>query len=393
MGTTPKGRTGQKRGNNEGNIYQRQNGLWEGRVSLPGGNRKSVYGTTRAEAQRKLTALLRDVQQGIPVPTGPRQTLAQFLERWLEDVVKPSVRPSTYTSYEQKVRVHIVPTLGKLPLNQVMPQRIQAFMNEKREAGQSPRSVQYLRAVLRRALGQALKWDLVSRNAATLVDPPHLSRRTLPVLNAQQSETLMQALDGDRLQPLVTLMVATGLRRGEALGLRWSDIDFDEGTVSVHGQYQRIDGDWTWVEPKTETSTRTLALPAFAIAALRTQRTRQLEERLIAGPHWADYDLVFPTATGTPQDGGSVSHQFAKRVRRANEIAKQEGRDQLPPITLHGLRHTMATMMLAHGLTLGEIQKVLGHSQIALTADLYAHFAPEIARRAARTMDAIFGAG
>lgn len=384
-------RTGRKRGNNEGNIYQRQNGLWEGRISLPGGKRKSVYGKSRADVQRKLTALLHDVQRGPPVATGPRQTLGQFLQSWLADAVKPSVRHSTYVSYEEKVRIHITPDLGKIPLEQVTPQRIQTLLQDKHEAGLSPRSVQFLRAVLRRALGLALKWGLVARNAATLVDLPRLSRRTPSTLNSQQATMLMRTLNGDRLESLVTIIVGTGLRRGEALGLRWSDINLDEATMSVKGQFQRIKGTWTRVEPKTEASARTLALPAVAVASLRAHRTRQLEERLVSGPLWKDYELVFPTATGEPQDGGSVSHQFAKRVKWANEIARRERREELPPVTLHGLRHSTATMLLAQGLSLGEIQKVLGHSQIALTANLYAHFAPEIARRAAGTIDILFG--
>ncbi|MGD9891152.1 MAG: tyrosine-type recombinase/integrase [Dehalococcoidia bacterium] len=383
MVAASKQKTGRKRGNNEGNIRQRtHDGRWEARVTLPNGQRKSYMGKTRKEVADKMAVALRDLHRGLPIPIG-RETFGQFLDRWLRDVVKPSVRPGTYESYEQKVRVHIKPALGKWPLDQVTPQRIQAFMNEKREAGQSPRSVQYLRAIIRRALSQALKWDLVTRNAATLVDPPRLKRREASIFSAEQARTLLDALKGDRLEPLVMLTLATGLRRGEVLGLRWADVDLDAGTLTVRGQYQRMEGVWTFVEPKSDTSRRALALPGFVIAALRTHRTRQLEERLSIGSEWEDYGLVFPTATGAPQDGSSLSHQFAKRVKRAG----------LPAVPFHGLRHSVATLLLAKGLTLGEIQKVLGHSQISLTANLYAHAAPEIAQRAADTMDAVFGTG
>lgn len=161
----------------------------------------------------------------------------------------------------------------------------------------------------------------------------------------------------------------------------------------MRGQYQRIAGAWTRVEPKTETSTRTLALPSFAAAAaLRAHRTRQIAERLAAGPLWQDCDLVFPTLTGAPQDGDSVSYQFTKRVARVRALARDQGQTELPTVTLHGLRHGAATILLARGLTLGGMQKVLGHSQTSLTADLYAHAAPEIFQNAADRMDAVFAA-
>jgi integrase len=380
--TTESKRTGRKRGNNEGTIVQRGDGRWVAAATRPDGKRKWLYGKSRREVQEKLTAALRDVQQGLPLPSG-RQTLGQFLDTWLADVVKPSVRPGTYTSYEQKVRVHIAPALGKLPLDKVTPQAIQAFMNQKRTAGLSPRSVQYFRAILRRALGQALKWGLVARNAATLVEPPKLARKPIVVLTAAQSRTLMESVRGDSLEPLIVLTLATGLRRGEALGLRWSDLDLDDGTLTVRGQYQKLDGAWTWVEPKTDASIRTLALPPYVAASLRAHRARQLEERLAVGPAWVDYDLVFPSALGAPPAPESVSHMFKKRVKRAG----------LPPISFHGLRHSAATLMLAQGMSIAEIQKVMGHSQISLTANLYAHAAPEIMGRAADTMERLFGTG
>src|SRR5829696_7634476 len=149
-----------KRGNNEGNIYQRSNGLWEARASLSTGKRKSVYGKTRAEVQRKLTAVLRDVQQGLPVPTG-RQTLGQFLDGWLVDVVKPTTRPRTFQSYEEVVRLHIKPALGKAPLERLTPQRIQSAFTNMVNGGLSPHRVGYVRRVLRTALNRAVRWQLL----------------------------------------------------------------------------------------------------------------------------------------------------------------------------------------------------------------------------------------
>ncbi len=169
--------TTKRRGHGEGNIKQRADGLWEARVSLPGGKRKSLYGKTRREAQEKLRAALRDLDAGVDLATG-RQTVGQFLDRWLDDVVKPGVRPKTHHSYAQLVRLHLKPALGHHQLAKLTPQHVQAMMTEKSAAGLSPRTVQYLRAVLRRALGQALKWGLVARNVATLADRP--ARRNAP---------------------------------------------------------------------------------------------------------------------------------------------------------------------------------------------------------------------
>src|SRR5215207_11639502 len=190
-----------KRGNHEGNIRQRPDGTWEARVSLPGGKRKSFYGKTRKEVQDKLRGALRDLDAGLDLSAG-RQTVGQFLDRWLEDVVKPTVRPKTHYSYAQLVRLHLKPDLGHHQLGKLTPQHVQAMMSAKMAAGLSPRTVQYLRAVLRRALGQALKWGLVSRNVATLVDPPRSVKTPVAPLSADQARAFIAFTADHRLGPL-----------------------------------------------------------------------------------------------------------------------------------------------------------------------------------------------
>jgi integrase len=379
MATNTPRRTGQKRGNNEGNIRQRSNGLWEARVTLPSGDRKSIYGKTRAEVQGRLTAALRDVQQGLPVPVG-RLTFGQFLARWLEDSVKPKVRAKTHHSYAQLVRVHIDPALGKLPLDQVTPQRIQALLNSKRAAGLSPRTVQYLHAVIRAALGRAVKWNLIARNPATLIDPPRVEQKQVEALSTTHALAIVEAFRGHRMKALITVALAVGLRQGEALGLRWHDLDLDAATLTVRYQVQRIDGEWQFTEPKSKRSRRKLALPTFVVVALRAHRTRQLEERLAAGASWQDWNLVFPSAVGTPYDGTNVTHEFQTRLAAAG----------LPRMRFHDLRHGAATLLKSKGVDLRDIMEILGHSQISLTANLYTHIAPELMREAAAKMDAIF---
>jgi integrase len=374
-------RGGHKRGNNEGNIYQRESGLWEARVSLPGGRRKSVYGHTRREVQEKLTALLRDVQQGLPVPTG-RETIGHFLERWLEDAAKPAVAPATHDSYRRMIARHLLPTLGNVRLDKLTPQHVQKLQAGLLASGLSPRTVAYTRALLRRALGQAVRWSMLPRNPVTLVDPPKQQRHEPSFLTAEEAKRLMASLAGDRLEPLVLLTLVTGLRRGEVLSLRWQDLDLEDGLVRVRGQYQKWEGRWQWLPLKTQQSRRTLIVPLFVVQALRQHRTRQVEVRLAVGSDWQDFDLVFCTEVGTPIDGPNLTRQFQRRLRRAD----------VPHIAFHGLRHSAATLLLARGLTIGQIQKILGHASGKLTSDLYAHHSREIAEQAARKMEALFAA-
>jgi integrase len=367
-----------RRGNGEGSITRLADGRWQARVSLPNGRRKAFYGKTRREAAEKLTRALAAQQQGLPL-VGERQTVGQFLTHWLEDVARPSVRPRTYASYAQLLRLHLLPELGRVPLAKLSPQHVQSFLNRKRAAGLSARTVQYLHAVLRRALGQAERWGLVARNVARLVVPPTAERPDVQPLTIEQARQLIAAARGDRLEALYTVAVAIGLRQGEALGLRWQDIDLDRGLLTVARQLQRIDGTLVLTEPKTARSRRTLQLPAVAIEALRAHKRRQLEARLAAGPAWQDSGLVFTTAIGTPLDARNVVRHFHALLARAG----------LPRMPFHTLRHTAASLLLAQGLDIRVVQQVLGHSQIALTANLYAHVAPTLLKDAAARMDAM----
>lgn len=369
-----------KRGNSEGSIYQRKSdGFWCTAVTLDTDKRKVIYGKTRQGVAGKLTTALAARSQGLPVSV-ERQTVARFLERWLEDAVRPSVRPRTHASYSQLVRLHITPALGKKLLGQLTPQDVQAFLNQKRASGLSPRTVQYLRAVLRRALGLALKWGLVVRNVATLVDSPRVERHEVEPLNPDQARAFLQAASGDRLEALYTVALALGLRQGEALGLRWEDIDLDTGNLHVRKQLQRIDGKLRLTEPKTTRSRRSVALPLFAVDALREHRVRQLEERLLAGSRWQDQGLVFPSTIGTPLDTRNLVHRYHALLERAG----------LPRRRFHDLRHTCPTLLLIQGEDLRVVMEVLGHSQITLMANTYQHVVQSLKRGAADRMQAIF---
>lgn len=371
-----------RRGHGEGTISKRKDGRWWARLDLGWRDgrrvRKPFYGRTRREVQEKLDQARQQQRSGI-LPTGPNQTVGQFLTHWLQHSVRPTVRPSTHASYADNVRLHIDPTLGRVRLQNLTPQHIQAMLNAKLEAGLSPRTVQYVHAILRRALGQALKWGLVPVNVARLVDPPRVRQHEIQPLSPDQAKQLIQALSGHRFEALYTITLATGLRRGEVLGLRWGDVDLDAGTVTVRAALQRIDGILQLVEPKTERSRRTVDLAGFAEAALRAHRVRQLEERLSAGSGWRETDLVFCTTIGTALDGRNVSRHFERILAAAD----------LPRIRFHDLRHTCASLMLAQGEHARTIMEVLGHSQISLTMNTYAHVMPAVKKDAAKRLDAL----
>lgn len=371
-------KTGQKRGNNEGTIRQRPNGGWESRLTLPDGRRKSLYGKTRAEVAKKLTAAQRDVQQGIPLPEG-RQTVAQFMVDWLENVARPRVRATTYERYHHDVR-DICASLGRLKLTEITPQRVQAFLNGLSAAGKSPATVTHRRAVLRSALTQAENWNLIARNPAAgkRVSVPRIVRPDVPALSEDEARAILAAFQGHAFENLVYIALATGMRVGELRGLRWQDVDIDAGTITVRYQLQRIGGKQTLTEPKSKQSRRVLALGTGAVDALRAERVRQMEQRLRAGPLWKDSSHVFTSEVGTPLDGPNVTHRFQQRLADAG----------LPRMRVHDLRHGVATLMLAQGENLRTVMEQLGHAQIGLTMNTYAHISPALKRDAAARLDA-----
>jgi integrase len=197
-------------------------------------------------------------------------------------------------------------------------------------------------------------------------------------LTPEQARLFLGSVRGDRLEALYTVGLALGLRQGEILGLRWSDVDLDGGELRVAQALQRVNGRLQFVEPKSITSRRTVRLPNTVIRALRSHRVRQLEERLLAPDRWEKSDLVFTTSFGSPLDGRSVTRRFQAALEKAG----------LPRLRFHDLRHTAASIMLAQGISPRVVMETLGHSQISLTMNTYSHVMPSLKRDAAERMDA-----
>ena len=374
-----------KRGQGEGSIFQRSDGRWcaamvvgyrDGRP-----RRKHFYGETRSDVADRLTRALQELQQGI-IPADDRIKLDAFLDHWLEDTVKPSVRPKTYDSYKQLARLYLKPDLGHVRLSKLTPHDVRKFMNAKIETGLSARTVLYCRAVLRRALRQAVCDGIIFRNVATLVEPPRSVRSEVKVLTPEQAGAFLEAIKEDRLQALYTVALSLGLRQGEALGLRWQDLDFDNRTLRVNKALQRVNGKVQLVEPKTNRSRRTLPLPDSAVQSLCSHRVRQMEERLKAGERWHEAGFVFTTPIGTPLDPRNVLREYHAALKRAG----------LPRFRFHDLRHSCASLLLAQGVQPRTVMEILGHSQISITMDTYAHVMPAMMRDAADAMDSALSA-
>jgi integrase len=397
----PAARGAAKRGNNEGSIYQlktgRQAGEWRGRVSLPGGGRRSVSGKTRAEVAEKVARLLADVQAGKVTKSelgDGRLTVAQYLRRWLDDAVAPRVRRRTLVFYAGHVDLYLVPAIGKVRLARLTVHDVQRLLNDLGRPGRLPAplsttTVAYVRGTLRSALKTAIKWGLVGINAAELADAPRQQASEVTPLTVDQTRALLAAaadLFGGRLEPLLTVALATGLRQGELLALRWSDVDVERpggGVLRVRRTLEVVPGEGArFSEPKSRAGRRTLPLIAGAAGALQRQRVRCLEARLAVGSRWKDHDLVFPSSVGTPLGPRNVYRDYQTLLAAAG----------LPRFRFHDLRHSTATFLLAAGVDLKTISVLLGHSQISLTMNTYAHLTPALLGDAAAKLDALFAA-
>jgi integrase len=385
------------RGNNEGSIYQRRSGdgRWVAAVTYIDAEgrkrRKSWYGATREDAADKFKKGAAALVAGY-TPTNDRITVGRFLEGWLRDTAKPRLRASTYASYESYCRNHIIPGLGKIVLSRLTPAQVEAFLRKKAAEGRkrtlkaedvpkglNPRSVVYMRAILRSALRTAERHGLVHRNVAALAEPPRVTRTTVQPLTTGEARAFLAGIKGDRHETLYITAIATGLRQGEILGLRWVDVDLDAGTITVRQARERVKGAPTFGEPKSATSRRTITLPEIASTALKAHRTAFAEARLAKGPDWQDPGLVFTTPEGAPLDGSAITHRFQRKLADLG----------LPRQRFHDLRHLTATLMLGQGVPARVVMEQLGHSQIALTMNTYSHVMPELQRDAAEKLNAV----
>lgn len=356
--------------------------------------------TSKHEAEEARVRILHRLGRGEYVEPS-KLTVREFLiEQWLP-AAEPSLRRSTFESYSRNVRLHIAPDpagaeqgvgIGHVRLQALTPATLTAFYGDRLRRGRqnpkrrgeplSPRSVRYMHAIVHRALRDALRWGLLVRNPADLAEPPshHATKPAAPkTWTADELRAFLAHVSSEPLYPLWVLYATTGVRRGEALGLHWTDVDLDSAYASIRESSVSVAYRVEASEPKTAKGRRALALDAATVAALRAHRATQAEGRLALGAGYQDEALVFARADGTPLHPEAVSEAFARAVKAAG----------LRRIRLHDLRHTWATLALQAGVNPKVVSDRLGHATVSFTLDTYSHVMPGLQEEAAMTVAAL----
>lgn len=335
----------------------------------------------KKDADAYLTKTVRERQTGTFVAPA-RESLDEYLAGYLESA-RVRVRPRTWRSYDDLLRLYVRPALGTVPLSQLSPELIQRTYNDLLARGLAPRTVRYAHAVLSAALRQAVRRGKLARNPAELVDLPRAENREMQALSAEQAGRFLDAARGDPWYPFFLLALTSGMRPAELLGLRWQDVNLEAATVSVQRVLVRTGGagPWELAEPKTARSRRVIKLPASVTCTLRAHRTAQDETRRTAGPEWRDHGLVFTGPYGAPP-------QYRNLIRRHfKPILAEAGLPQT--LRLYDLRHSCATLLLEAGENPKVVAERLGHTSVALLLDVYSHVLPDMQQRAAERLDAL----
>jgi integrase len=353
-----------------------------GRDAVTGKKRYRQWGgvPTRRAAEQALTHQLELLRMGDYADAG-RTTVADFLDRWLESV-GTRVRPTTAASYRDMLEGHVVPRIGNVRLDQLKPMALSSLYTDLLAGGRrsgtgglSPRTVQYIHRIVSNALSDAVRWNLLAWNPASRVDAPRVEMKEMRTWSAADVRRFLAGVADDRLFALWLLLCTTGMRRGEALGLGWRDIDFAAGNVAVRRQLVEINYELRYSEPKTARGRRSVALDPYTVGALREHRDRQRKERADLGA-FDPAELVFTKLDGTPLQPQNVSQAFGNIIPR----------DGLPTIRLHDLRHTAASLMLAAGIHPKIVSERLGHAGIQITLDRYSHVTAGLQTEAANVL-------
>ena len=374
-----------RRGNNEGsNPRRRTDGRWQINLAVTDDagrfRRFTVYGRTASEARAEAAKIRQRVESGQPA-RDRKQTVEDFALHWIETSLHASERKqNTKVMYAGVAKTHIVGSpLGRTPLDRLRPSHVEGWVVALKRKGLAESTIRSAYTILRAVLDTAVRDGALGFNPAAVIKRPKVSPREAHYLTPDQVADLLEAAERSRYAPLFALLVHTGLRRGEALALSWTDVDLERKTLRVRGTLSRIDGELVATEPKTAKSRRFVPISAPAERILRGIRTEQAQQRLLVGPLWRSTGYVFTTELGEPCDPRNALRALYAAAARAG----------LPGVGLHTLRHTAASVLLTHGVPLKVVSDILGHSSIAITGDVYGHVSPDVSAEAMATLGAV----
>jgi len=340
---------------------------------------KTIYGTKR-EAQKYRTQVLQELDAGTYVEQS-KVTLGEFLEDWLESTVARRTSARTLNDYRSVLTRYVFPALGARKLQALQAFEIEELYRGMEKKGLSASTVRSVHAPLRSALNDAVRWSMIARNPVALVKPPKIERKERPTFSEEEAARFLGAASGTRLEALWWVLLSTGMRPGEALALKWSDLDGNCLRIQRALTRTRAGG-WAMGSGKTGTSRRTVVLSREAIATLAAHRRRQVEERLRLRAEYSDQNLIFSSETGSPLDLPNLTRRHFRPLLRAADV---------PSLRIYDLRHTCATMLLGRGVNPKVVSEMLGHRSVIMTLDRYSHVTPTLHAEAAAVMSAALG--
>ncbi len=363
------------RGKNEGSIHQRSNGTWRAQICKDGRRIGKTY-KTKADALEWLRSTQLEIDRGLDY-RGGRTTLAEYLPQWLQ-TSNVSLRPTTMYQYTLVVDKHILPNIGKLKLADLRLARIEQFYAELIQQNVGPRTIRVAHNILHKSLEKAVRYGLIAYNPSHGATLPRYKHGEMQVLDPSQVSQFLVAAQDSPYQALYYLGVTTGMRQGELFGLKWTDLQWNSGTLHIQRQVQRVNGQGrNFVEPKTRSGRRTIKLGEQTLQVLRLHMEQQAVQKQVAGDRWQENGLIFPNSIGKPRDPSNLRVDFLKVLEKAG----------LPKMRFHDLRHTAASLLLNHGVPVLVVSKTLGHAKVSTTLDVYGHLFNEMQDEAAEVMD------
>ena len=368
-----------KKANQEGSIFQRKSGSWRAQITIDG-HRLSYSAGSHAECQTWVRKMLGQVDNGLTY-AAMNMSLKNFLEDWLSSTAI-TIRSKTHEQYAQICRDYIVPDLGNLPLREILSSQIHHLYSEHLKQGVSVRTVRMVHSVLNRAMNYAVEQNLTERNPAGFIKLPKTPHKEMKFYDDGETQKFLMVAEAhrDRYFALWKLVLTTGMRQGELLGLKWDDLDWGRAILQVRRQLKRVPGGgFTFSAPKSRAGIRSILLGQETLKALRVHNESLHSDRLVAGDKWNENGLIFPSSIGTPT-------QPDKIIKRFKRLAKLAG---LPEIRFHDLRHTAASLMLNSGIPVIVVSRRLGHSQPSITLNVYGHLIPTMQEQVAEIMDRV----